>query len=152
MNKTCSKHKLGRSSQSELFHGKLPLICCVPRFHIICDAIIESSTRWTFISARTSLDNKEVLTYLEQAWNRTGWQRPAAADSRHHCQHCQLTRDFNFRIHRRWRAPFCCQRHNPIGSFAIFFKTVKVGWRMSEDWVDWFRIGVSTATSTLDGF
>lgn len=41
--------------------------------NIICDeSIMESSTRWTFISAHTSLDNKEVLTYLEQAWNRTG--------------------------------------------------------------------------------
>lgn len=27
----------------------------------------EATTRWTFISARTSLHNKEVLTYLEQA-------------------------------------------------------------------------------------
>lgn len=66
---------------------------------------METSIRWTFISARTSLDNKEVLTYLEQAWNRTG--RPAnmaaaAGDSRQRCRranHRQLTRDFNFRIH-----------------------------------------------------
>lgn len=68
---------------------------------------METSIRWTFISARTSLDNKEVLTYLEQAWNRTGRPANMAAatgdsrqrSSRRRANHRQLTRDFNFRIH-----------------------------------------------------
>lgn len=48
---------------------------------------------------RTSLDNKEVLTYLEQAWNRTGSAGSTGIRSHDTRQPPVLTRDFNFRIH-----------------------------------------------------